>query len=102
MSSPSVFDNPIATNEAICLRTDVIKGTLELDDETKEFMNYVRDVLHDAATLIKNRAPAKCDIGRIIAGMDALQHAKNVFCEAALIGSENDKRKKRKFDESKN
>ncbi len=84
-------------NEAISLRADMINGQFDISKEETEFMNLVRQIMSHAAKEIQFRAPATCDIGRFIAGMDALQVAKNLFCDAAILGKESDNRKKGKM-----
>lgn len=82
--------------EAVQLRADLIDGMFDLTPEDKTFMNLVRTSLSEATQSIVAGAPAHCDVGRIIAGIDAIQSAKDVLCAAVILGREADNRKKRK------
>lgn len=81
---------------AVQVRADMINGQFEVSAETSEYMTLVRKTLADAASILKNAAPAHTDVGRLIAALDSLQHTKNLFCDAVLIGNELETRKKRK------
>ncbi len=88
---------PMCENETISLRVDMINGLFELSEEETKFMNFVRDTISKTAEDITKHAPSTCDVGRIIAGVDALQHAKNLFWDATVLGKDADNRKKRKM-----
>ena len=88
----------MSKNEAVKLRAELINGTFDLESEHKEFTYTVRKEIYAAAEKIRLAAPDECDIGRLIAGMDALQHAKDILCTAVILGAEAENRKKRKVD----
>lgn len=83
-------------NEAAVLRADFINGQFELNDETKEFMNWVRTECGKLAHEALARAPTTTNPGRFIAALDSLQATKNLFCDAVIQGNEEDAREKRK------
>jgi len=78
---------------AVQVRADMINGCFDLKPGTIEFMEMARDEIAKTAQKLLAAAPASVDIGRLIAGIDALQAAKNLFCDAAIIGGELGKRK---------
>lgn len=73
----------------------MINGRFDLQSDTTDFMDVVRSAMEEAATKIIESAPDYCDIGRVIAGVDTLQQAKNIFCDAAILGNEKQNRTKR-------
>lgn len=77
------------------VRADMIDGRFELSDESVKFMAQAREVLGQAGEDLLAAAPAHTDVGRLTAALDALQHAKNLFCDAVIIGNESENRKKR-------
>lgn len=83
---------------AIVLRKDMIDGKFDLDENTTAFMKLVREKLAQAAAEIVDGAPATCDVGRLIAALDAIQHAKNLLCDSSILGCEAETRKKRKAE----
>jgi hypothetical protein len=59
---------------------------------TLDTMSEIRAVLSEAARDVRNIIQAaehdgqpKADTGRVIAGLDALQAAKNIFCDALIL-----------------
>lgn len=98
MSDDTGARHPIQDNDAISLRVDLINASFELSEEDAGFIAFVGGALFKAADDIRKKAPATCDIGRMMAGTDALQRAKNTFCDAAILGKEADTRKKRKTE----
>lgn len=86
--------------DAVQVRVDMINGHFELSEETVQFMNFVRTASAEFAQQMVARAPATCDIGRLIAAVDHIQATKNLFCDAAILGNETDSRKKRKAAEA--
>lgn len=91
--------NTPAANPALALRVDLIDGQFDLSGETLAFMNAVRTEIKKTARLIVSMAPRDCDTGRLIAAVDSLQHTKNLFCDAAILGCEAEARKKRKLSD---
>ena len=83
------------TVDVIKLRVDFLNGTFDLEDDTKAFMNMARFEIETAARKIYEGRPKKFDYGRFVAAMDAMQHAKNLFCDSAILGSEHAKRASR-------
>lgn len=80
--------------EAIAARAALINGNFQISDEQKQFMNLVRTALAEAAAKIVNGLPAsnaalpqvkQYDVGRIIAGLDAMQASKDILCAAAIL-----------------
>jgi hypothetical protein len=76
------------SNESVKLRVDMIDGMFQLDDATKDFMTRVRTEVAALAARLAATAPATCDVGRFIAATDHLQQAKNLYCDAAILGRE--------------
>jgi len=94
----------IKITDPIEARVEMINGTYaltpkEVDAEGKtakvgtlDAMGQIRNVISNAARNVqmiiedaeKDGHP-KADIGRVIAGMDALQAAKNIFCDALIL-----------------
>ena len=97
MASGEQKSSAVHKHGAVSLRVDMINGHFYLAEEDTKFITLVRETMSLAAREIQTHAPDTCDIGRIIAGMDALQVAKNLFCDAAILGKEADNRKKRKM-----
>jgi len=91
MSKPAEID-------AVQIRAEMVDGQFEISEQATKFMAQVREVLGQAATDLSHAAPAHTDVGRFIAALDALQHTKNLFCDAVIIGNEAQNRKKRKAD----
>ncbi len=85
----------IGTVDVIKLRVDFLNGTFDLEDDTKAFMNTARSEMETAARKIYEGRPKNFDYGRFIAAVDAMQHAKNLFCDSAILGSEHAKRASR-------
>lgn len=81
---------------AVKVRADMIDGRFDVSEATTKFMAQVREVLGQAGQDLANVAPSHVDVGRLIAALDSLQHTKNLFCDAVLIGNETESRKKRK------
>ena len=81
---------------AVKVRADMINGQFVINEETTKFMTQVRKVLGQAGMDLAAAAPDHVDVGRLIAALDSLQHTKNLFCDAVLIGNEAENRKKRK------
>ncbi len=77
--------------EMLAIRTDMINGMFVLgsSDEEKQqildFMVKVRTILSNAAKEINGAKPAKFNTGRMIAGMDTFQAAKNIFCDSVIL-----------------
>lgn len=86
------------TPDVLRLRADLVNGTFDLPDENKEYMAFVRTTIAKAADelLSEDKLPAKFDMGRLIAALDALQHAKNLACDAVILGAEAETRKRKK------
>ncbi len=84
----------IGNVDVVKLRIDFLNGTFDLEDDTKAFMNMARSEMETAARKIDQGRPKEFDYGRWVAAVDAMQHAKNLFCDSAIIGGEHEKRKK--------
>ncbi len=85
------MSNPIQNNLALNVRTKLINGQIDLDNETMEYIRLVRSEISQCAKNIHNAAPATVDIGRMMAGMDTLHEATHIFCVAGMIGREYEK-----------
>jgi hypothetical protein len=75
-------------------RVELINGTFPLPPEVKTAMSDIREAVEQAARCIHaaaKRLPQKdphlygYDVGRLIAAMDALQHAKDIACVAVIL-----------------
>jgi hypothetical protein len=86
--------------EAVKLRADMVNGQFTLDANTTAFMALVRVEFGTLAQRLAERAPPTCDVGRFIAAIDHMQQTKNLFCDSAILGIENETRKKRKLAET--
>ncbi len=90
----SASGHPIGSNPAISLRLYMISGPPELGEEETKFKEFVTETMSKAASDICNKAPATCDIGRVIAAVDAVKEATDLFCNAANLGKESASRKR--------
>lgn len=82
--------------EAIQVRVDMINGQFGLDEETLKFMRLVREEIAALAEKLSKARPESANIGRFIAAVDHLQQTKNLFCDAAILGNEEDNRAKKR------
>lgn len=87
---------PAPADETIQLRIDMIDGRFDLDSDTVVYMNYARKRIQELAKELNNVRPANFDNGRFIAAIDHLQQAKNLFCDAAILGDEAARRRKKR------
>jgi hypothetical protein len=84
-------DTPAAVKRAradpLDVRTSFIDLRLDTPAETRDRLNRIRDVISRAArevtTIIKESG--KYDMGRAIAAVDSLQHAKDLACASVLL-----------------
>jgi len=77
---------PIQIPLAIEARAALINGQFTLSDDQLAFMKLVRERMGQCAADIVNALPAgQYDVGRVIAGLDAMQQAKDVLCAAAIL-----------------
>jgi hypothetical protein len=76
----------VPITDPIEVRTAMIAERLDLPDETRAAMQEVREA---AATFALSLEAVfkkhKRDTGRAIASIDAVQHAKNLACDALLL-----------------
>jgi len=86
--------------DAIRLRADMINGHFDLSEETVTYMNTVRAECSALVTRLIEARPATYDVGRFIACIDTIQHAKNLACDAAILGNEAANRKRTRPDAS--
>ncbi len=84
--------HPIRDNRSVQTRTDMLGDKFESDEETRLFVERVHKLLSFVAHELMVEVPASCDVGRYIAGVDALRHAENLFCDAAILGAETERR----------
>jgi len=83
--------------EAVMLRVELFDGDeLEEEDDTI-FMDIVKNALAYAAQTIVDNAPAHCEVGRFIAGLDSLHVSKAILRTSVVFGREIDTRKRRKI-----
>ncbi len=76
----------VPVTDALEARVLMINGWFELPDETKKDMSDVRaaaETFAKSLDVIFKRA--KHDKGRAIASIDAIQHAKNIACDALIL-----------------
>ena len=73
-------------------RVDMINGNFPLPEATVLMMRSIRSTIANCAKLIEeemNRHGAEHDLkvdgGRVTAGFDLLQQARNVFCDAVIL-----------------
>lgn len=79
---------------AVAVRADMINGRFELDEKTVTYMDRARVQIQACVESLKSDAPSTIDVGRLIAFIDAMQAAKNILCDAVILGSELDTRKR--------
>ena len=81
MAAPTPIPVPIAA------RVAAIDGTFTLTAEQQAFMALVCQAMSEAANKIVAGLPptGQFDVGRVIAGIDAMQHSKDVLCMAAVL-----------------
>jgi len=84
------------STDAIELRIAMVDGRFDLTDETVEFMNKVRSELAATLRSLATQRPPEYDYGRFVAFCDAVQAAKNVACDSAILGNELATRKRAK------
>ena len=70
---------------AINARVKLINGYFDLPADTPPYMKAVREAISGAAQKIQAALPAAYDAGRVIAGLDKLQEAKDTLCVAAIL-----------------
>jgi hypothetical protein len=73
------------SQESVNARVKLINGNFALPDDVSPFMKLVRETLSEAAQRITDQLPNTVDPGRLIAALDQLQIAKNMFCDAAIL-----------------
>lgn len=83
--------------DAVRARLELVNGTFALSDATKAGMTTACTVLSSAAEaivvdlvargLLNPASPVQTqvDVGRLIAALDTLQAAKNLFCDALTL-----------------
>lgn len=89
--------------ETIQIRVDMLNGSFDLDPETLAFMKLSRETIAAAADTLNKARPQNANVGRFIAAIDHLQQTKNLFCDAVILGNEEENRKlakKRKAETS--
>ena len=71
----------------IAARAAMINGSFQLSSEQTAFMALVRQSMAEAAEKIVRGLPPQgsYDTGRVIAGLDTMQQAKDVLCAAAIL-----------------
>lgn len=79
--------------DVLKLRSDMLNGRFDLPQETINFMDTVRKEIADSTERILQAAPSNYDMGRMIAFVDGMQHAKNLACDSAILGQEASNRK---------
>lgn len=85
----------IADMPHLLVRTGMLDGTYDLDESSVEYMKLARKLHVEMAEKLLKAAPQHIDVGRFTAAFDSLQHSKNLFCDAVIIGNETENRKKR-------
>lgn len=71
--------------QAINARVELINGQFNIPDDAVEYVKLVREAISEAARKIRDGLPKTFDVGRIVAGMDKLQEARDTLCAASIL-----------------
>lgn len=87
MASKALTDIP-----AVAHRLEYLSDAA--NNEPDEYKFYVREAIKRAADEVVYALPPSTDIGRVIAGLDKLEEAANVFAQGMALGKPSEKNKK--------